>query len=126
MAAPCVLIVDDNKMMQEMLVKIFMLEGMETRTATNGERALQILRQERPDIVILDLNLAGHMNGTDVLRTIRGDAQIARTPVIMLTFENLADDSPQAKGADLLMLKPVDPDMLVRLVERLLQKGSPT
>lgn len=126
MAAPCVLIVDDNKMMQDMLVKIFLLEGMETRTATNGERALQILRQERPDIVILDLNLAGHMNGTDVLRTIRGDAQIARTPVIMLTFENLADDSPQAKGADLLMLKPVDPDMLVRLVERLLQKGSPT
>lgn len=126
MAAPCVLIVDDNKMMQGMLVKIFLLEGMETRTATNGERALQILRQERPDIVILDLNLAGHMNGTDVLRTIRGDAQIARTPVIMLTFENLADDSPQAKGADLLMLKPVDPDMLVRLVERLLQKGSPT
>lgn len=124
MATTRVLIVDDNKMMQDMLAKIFMLEGMETCTAANGEAALQILRQERPDIVTLDLNLAGHMNGTDVLRAIRADAQIASTPVIMLTFENLADDSPQAIGADLLILKPVDPDDLVRLVGRLLQKGS--
>lgn len=117
---PLVMVVEDHRDMQEMLVDLFQLAHIDALGAGRGDEALALMHDTPPDVVILDIDLPGDMNGLDVLRAIREDEALAATRVVMLTAQNVAARTPDTEAADLVLLKPADPDHLLRLVRRLL------
>lgn len=123
MRNPLILVVDDNPTMQNVLSMTFNLEGMDTLVAERGEYAWGLLHRDKPDLVILDVNLKGKISGIHILRAMRKDPELSHIPVVLLTAEHVAADSPEAQAADLVMLKPADPDQLIMLAHRLMNKN---
>lgn len=119
MANPLVLIVDDHPMMRETLISVFKWEPFDTISASNGKEAMLQLRRKKPDIVILDMEMPGGMNGIEVLQEMRGDPALQAIPVILHTSEAAAASLDEAQAADLILLKPADPDDLIMFVNRL-------
>jgi CheY-like chemotaxis protein len=79
-----VLIVDDVDLSREYLSILLRRHGYRVLEAGDGDQALRVMRAERPDLAIVDL-LMPAMDGFEFVRAVRGDASIARTPVIFLT-----------------------------------------
>ena len=79
-----VLVVDDQESNRILLLKFLGADGYEVREASDGEQALQAMREVTPDVVLLDLMMPG-MSGYDVLRAKAHDPAIAAIPVLMLT-----------------------------------------
>lgn len=119
-ASPLVLVVEDEPGIASILIAYLQREGLRTQQAGDGLQALQLFRQLRPDIVLLDIHLPG-MDGVDVLREIRSDGQ---TPVIMVTA--LADDVDKLLGlrlgADDYVVKPFSPAEVVARVRAVLRR----
>src|SRR5262245_39740162 len=109
--------------MQALLVDILELAGTTTQAVGRGDTALLLIRQQAPSLVILDVDLPGTLSGLDVLRTIRNDAGLKATKVILLTAQHPAARTPEAEVADLVLLKPVAAEQLISLTERLLGAG---
>src|SRR5262249_24217186 len=118
---PYVLVVEDNREMQALLVDILQLMGLDVRAAGRGDDALVQMLREAPALVWLDGALRGMRGGIDVLTVIRNDVTLTATKVILLTAQHVAARMPEAEKADLIMLKPVDAEQLMLLAERLLQ-----
>ena len=126
MSTPLVLVVEDEPGIASVLTAYLERDGLRSRVAADGHEALQIFKQIRPDLVLLDIHLP-HMDGVDVLRAIRNEDQ---TPVIMVTA--LADDVDKLLalrlGADDFVVKPFNPPEVVarvRAVLRRTQKANP-
>ncbi len=117
---PVVLVVEDHLEMQQALVDILRWEDIDTLTAISGDEALALLHAQLPNLVILDMELRGTMNGIQVLAAIRNDPSLAGTPVVLHTSYPATGSLPEAQTADLVLVKPVIPDHLLRLVQRLL------
>jgi CheY-like chemotaxis protein len=81
---PCVLIVEDDDDVREMLAVLLRGESYDVMTATNGAEALEAMRQQRPCLVLLDLMMPV-MNGWDFRRLQLSDPDLADVPVICLT-----------------------------------------
>ncbi len=90
-----VLIVDDDKSIVEVLESYFKQAGFETHTAFNGDRALHILRQLKPELLVLDLMMP-ERDGWEVTRIVRQDQELATTPIIMLTAK--VEDEDKIEG----------------------------
>ena len=106
-----VLIVDDQNGIRILLVEVFSVEGYNTFQASNGIIALDIVRQDNPDLVLLDMKLPG-MDGLEILRRIK---QInASIKVIMMTAYGELDMLKEASnlGAVMHFTKPFDIDEL--------------
>jgi DNA-binding response OmpR family regulator len=112
-AMPRVLLVDDDPAMLRLLQVNFRIEGFETSTATHGEEALEALRADPPDAVVLDLMLPG-IDGLEVHRRIRADPALSSIPVVFLTGRAI-DDMDAPDGA-VFVAKPFDPAVLVAAV----------
>jgi two-component system cell cycle response regulator len=84
---PRILSIDDSKTIRLVLARLFRPFVCELREAANGEEGLAIATQEKPDLVILDHNMPV-MDGITMLRRMREDPGLKRTPVIMLTAES--------------------------------------
>lgn len=117
---PLVLVVEDEPAIASILTAYLERDGLRSRMASDGQEALQLFRQLRPDLVLLDIHLPG-MDGIDVLRAIRDDSQ---TPVIMVTA--LADDVDKLLalrlGADDYVVKPFNPPEVVARVRAVLRR----
>jgi two-component system, OmpR family, phosphate regulon response regulator PhoB len=120
MSKPSVLIVEDNRDMQALLVDIMQVAGLEAQAIGRGDEALVRMLKEPPALVLLDVDLPGTLSGIDVLKAIRGDAILAVTKVILLTAQHVAARGPEAESADLVLLKPFEAEQLIVLSERLL------
>lgn len=106
-----VLIVDDQNGIRVLLVEVFSVEGYQTFQASNGKLALEIVRRESPDLVLLDMKIPG-MDGLDILKHIKQiDASIK---VIMMTAYGELDMIKEATdlGAIMHFTKPFDIDEL--------------
>lgn len=115
---PTVLIVDDEqhiRLLIEQTLEELEDDGVELLTATNGEEALDVVANQHPDLVFLDVMLP-KKNGFEVAAAIKGDPATAGTTVILLTAKGQAYDREQglATGADQYLTKPFDPDDLLR------------
>lgn len=84
---PRILSVDDSKTIRLLLARLFHRFDCEWWEAADGEEGLAIASRELPDLVILDCNMPV-MDGVSMLRRMREDAALRRTPVIMLTAES--------------------------------------
>ncbi|MDF2634892.1 MAG: two component transcriptional regulator, winged helix family [Pelosinus sp.] len=122
MAQYSVLIVDDDIKLVTLLQTYFEKDGCLTYTAGNGLDALQIVREYKPDIMVLDLMLPG-LNGLDVCRKIRNDNDI---PIIMLTARDEERDRLVGLeiGADDYVTKPFSPKEVVARARAILRRAN--
>ena len=113
-----VLVVDDNHDSAETLSLLMQLIGNEVSVAYDGEQALSMAIDLRPDVVLLDIGLP-KMSGHDVAREIRRQKWSEKTLVIAITGWGQAEDKDLSRqaGFDHHLVKPVDPDALFKLIE---------
>jgi two-component system KDP operon response regulator KdpE len=108
------MVVDDDPQIRRVLRTAFVAQGYEALDARNGEEALEMLRDEKVDLVILDVNMPG-MSGLETCRAMRSVSEI---PIVMLTVRDAEADKVEAldAGADDYMTKPFgSPELLARI-----------
>jgi CheY-like chemotaxis protein len=112
-----VLVVDDHQDGAESLAMGLRLEGHDVQVAHDGETALAACRRHEPQMVLLDLALAGGMDGYEVARRLRRIPPLARACVVAVTGLGTSEDRRRAHeaGFDFYLLKPVDPRELHEL-----------
>ena len=116
-----ILIVDDELIMRESLAAWLQRDGHAVQTAASGESALKKCRENRFDILLLDIKMEG-MDGLDVLRRIKeSDADVA---VVMITAYGSVATAIEAmkNGAHDYLLKPFDPSELAILIEKIIRQ----
>ena len=117
-----VLIVDDDVRILGMTRRALKMEGYRVLTATSGESALDVLDQETPDLVLLDIVMPG-MDGYTVCRRLRQSLQI---PIIMVTVKGNAEEKVAGleAGADDYVVKPFSIAQLVARVKAVLRRAK--
>jgi CheY-like chemotaxis protein len=118
MSLPHVLVVDDSE-----VIRTFEQSALSghysTSVACNGREALDKLRQARPAAMLLDLSMP-EMSGMEVLTTVRADAALAGTPIIIVSSEDHRRDDCLRAGADQFLAKPVRAPELLATVHRVI------
>ncbi len=120
------LIVEDNIVILTMQKQIFEMEGYDIITAQEGMDALKKVHQERPDIVLLDVNIPG-MNGFELCRQIKEDPALSDTVVVMISAVYYSDEDAKkgmAMGADAYFTKPYENEALQSKIKELLDKSG--
>jgi PAS domain S-box-containing protein len=117
-----VLVVDDNRDAMESMAMLLGFWGHEVSTAGDGTEALDLVQQQRPHVVLLDIGLPG-IDGYEVARRIRAQENVGKPVLVALTGYGQAEDRQRAReaGFTLHLVKPVEPDALQRalaLVDR--------
>lgn len=121
---PKVLIVDDEpfiRLLLEQTLEELEDEGVELITADNGETALEIIRDETPEIVFLDVMMP-KMNGFDVCNTVKNELGISGVYIVLLTAKGQEFDRQKGidVGADIYMTKPFNPDEVLDKAKQIL------
>ena len=114
MSVARILVVDDDPQIRRVLRTALVAQGYEAVDARNGEEAIERLREEKPDLVILDMNMP-RMNGLETCRIVRTTSDV---PIIMLTVRDTEADKIEAldAGADDYVTKPFSsPELLARI-----------
>ena len=116
-----VLVVEDDELLVKVLERLLMVSGFDVWSAPDGESALELVRDARPDVVILDGRLPG-MHGFELLRRLKELPELEHIPVIFLTAQDLEEDIVRAlsMGATDYVVKPFKPKELVARVFRAL------
>jgi two-component system, OmpR family, alkaline phosphatase synthesis response regulator PhoP len=120
-----ILIVDDEphlRMLIHQTLEELEDEGVELLTACDGEEALETVKAEKPNLVLLDVMMP-KKNGFDVCHAVKNDLGMSGTYVILLTAKGQEFDRQRGQevGADLYMTKPFDPDALLEKARSVLQ-----
>jgi two-component system, OmpR family, response regulator MtrA len=117
-----VLIVDDDTALAEMLGIVLRGEGYEPFLCSDGDKALAAFREQKPDLVLLDLMLPG-TDGIDVCRAIRAESGV---PIVMLTAKTDTIDVVVGleSGADDYVMKPFKPKELVARIRARLRRSE--
>ncbi|MEY3764252.1 MAG: hypothetical protein RLZ42_912 [Armatimonadota bacterium] len=121
MSSPRILVADDEPALLRLLEFVLGRRGYIIQGVTNGTAAVEILKTESPDLVILDVMMPG-LDGYEVLTYIRETAHLEGLPVVMLTARAQLDDIQLglSLGADAYLAKPFDPEDLLSVVESLI------
>lgn len=116
-----VLVVEDDEDNRRIVTKILTLDGFEVAEAVDGNQALRMTRDWRPDLILLDLGLPG-LNGWEVAKQIKADAQLRSIPTIALTAFAMRGDEEQARaaGCDDYLPKPARPAEIRDIVHKYL------
>lgn len=123
--APRILVVDDDRDFVYLTSMILTKEGYEVASAADGEQAFRTMKEERPDLVLLDVMMATPLEGVSVARKMAADADLKAVPIVMISS---IDSSRHAAllpddlhiPTDAWISKPVDPDHLLRTIRRFL------
>ena len=104
-----VLAIEDNKVNMLLVSRVVEAEGYELLRAEDGPEALDLLKETRPDLILLDVNIPG-INGLDLARMIRDDEKLATVPVVATTANVLVGDKERCleAGCDEYLPKPLD------------------
>jgi CheY-like chemotaxis protein len=114
-----ILAVDDDPTIQQLLVVNLELEGYDVIVASDGEEALERIRKDKPDAVLLDVMMP-RMDGMEVCKAAKADPETASIPIVILSAKAQQDDIAQGAdvGADAYLTKPFDPLDLIETVQR--------
>ncbi len=115
-----ILVVDDTESNIDILVEI-LGDDYDVSVALDGESALEIVAEEPPDLVLLDIMMPG-MDGYEVCRRLKADKKTMDIPVIFVTAEEKIDEKINGYdvGASDYITKPVDPDFVKKIVKKYL------
>lgn len=122
MTALRILLVEDNELNRDMLTRRLNRAGLEVIPAGDGKAGLDAMRAERPDLVLMDMNLP-IMDGWTACREARADSELADIPIIALTAHAMETDRQGAleAGCDDYATKPIDFPGLLTKIEKLTQ-----
>jgi two-component system response regulator MprA len=118
-----VLVVDDDPRILSMMRRVLEVDGYSVLSASDGEQALDVMRQQEIDILVLDVMMPG-LDGFEVCRTVRRESGV---PILMLTARDEASDKVTGLdcGADDYVVKPFNPDELLARLRALLRRIQP-
>lgn len=122
-----VLIIDDDPNYRQLMGEVLQPHGWRVLEAGEGETGLEEVRRSRPDVVLCDL-LMPRCNGFQVCRAIRADATLRNTKIIVTSGRDFEADRTSARqaGANEYLTKPILPDEIVRILDRLSASGGTT
>jgi two-component system, cell cycle response regulator DivK len=118
-----ILLVEDNELNRDMLIRRLQRRGYQVDSAINGKEGLQKAESFMPDLILLDLSLP-EMDGWEVLRHLKEHEQLKKIPVIALTAHALLSDRDRAfaAGFDDYDIKPIELPRLLQKMETLLNR----
>ena len=114
-----ILIVDNDASLVAFLAFFFEDRGFTVYTAHDGSEALELARRHKPPLILSDM-MMGQVHGFELIREIRSDPELARTPVIIMSAKSYKSDIDRARelGATDYVVKPFKTEELLELVER--------
>ena len=121
-----VLVVDDSAVIRDLITVNLELEGIEVVGCGDGEEALRLVREVRPDVITMDVVMP-RLNGLDAAERLRSDPKTAHIPIVVVTARAGQADLDRAReiGVEGYLTKPFEPAELVALVGRLAREGRP-
>jgi len=122
-----VLVVDDNRTYLETISSLLSESGLEVSTAMDGVEAMDIIRQQKPDVVVLDIVMP-RMNGYEVCREVKGDESTKHIRIVVCSTKDQAFDIEWAKRnqADAYVTKPFKPEELLATIKQQLREIKET
>jgi len=119
-----ILLVDDHPDIRRMM-RFTLGKSFEIHEAEDGQSALDVARQIKPDVVVLDIMMPGGLDGLQVLDAIRSDSELQSTLVILASARGQASDIEIGiqKKADAYFVKPFSPLQLIACIQETLSKG---
>lgn len=113
------LVVDDDPDIRDIIMMVLDMEGYMVTGLDNGQEVVQFVRQQHPDIVLLDVML-GDADGRDICRALKTDPATEAIPVLIVSATHgTADPKTSSCGANDLLAKPFDIRELIARVKRL-------
>ena len=121
-----ILIVDDNPMNMKLVRVLLTGEGYDVRTAADALEALEILKEWRPLLILMDIQLPG-IDGLELTRQLKADSTTEQIIIIGLTAYAMKGDEERilAAGCDGYIAKPIDTRTLPHVIATLIEKSSP-
>ena len=125
MTSPQILVVEDNERNMKLFRDVLQASGYRTLEAATGERAVELVFEHRPDLVLMDIQLPD-IDGVEALERLRADERFSSLPVLALTAQAMEGDRERflAAGFDDYLSKPVDIAEFVTTVKRFCEGGS--
>jgi|SRR5690554_5343281 len=119
-----VLVVDDDPDFCEITRLILSKRGYEVETASNGDMALRMMREERPAVMVLDVMMAGVLDGVSVAHAMADEPDLCKVPIVMVSSIASSQSADMFPTDDYIPIdawisKPVQPDELIATVSRL-------
>jgi DNA-binding response OmpR family regulator len=117
-----IVVVDDEPEIVKLVAKLLEARGHRIATGRDGQEALDLVAAERPDVLVIDLNLP-KVDGFEVVKRLKGASATKDLPIVMMTaaFPSVQDaDRGLGLGADEYVVKPFLREVLVHNVERLI------
>ncbi|MFE9362592.1 response regulator [Streptomyces sp. NPDC006978] len=119
-----VLVVDDNKVIRQLIRVNLELEGFEVVTAADGVECLDLVHEVRPDVITLDVVMP-RLDGVQTAARLRADPRTGHLPVAVISACTPYEvGSGSAAGVDAFLAKPFEPSELVRMVRRLVDREN--
>jgi two-component system, cell cycle response regulator DivK len=124
MSPRTILYVEDNEVNRRIVRDLLQRTSYRLLEASDGEAGVALARRERPDLILMDLQLP-RISGIEATRTLRREPATADTPIIAITSFALAGDEEQARaaGATTYLAKPYSPRVLLALIRSFLPEG---
>jgi DNA-binding response OmpR family regulator len=118
-----ILLVDDEPELLMLVEARLLANGYEVGTASDGQAALEKVKLDRPDLIILDLMLP-KMDGFRVCALLKKDSLYAKIPIILFTAKVQKESQKMGEeaGADAYVIKPFEPQILLKKIQELIQK----
>jgi two-component system, cell cycle response regulator DivK len=120
-----VLVVEDNPLNMKLFSAMIAAEGYEVLEAKSGQDGLELAQRQRPDLIIMDIQLPG-MSGLEVTQSLKADAATHDIPIIATTaFATRGDEEIiMASGCDAYMAKPIAISQFLELIESFMASAA--
>jgi CheY-like chemotaxis protein len=113
------LVVEDDFFTRDVLSLTLRRAHMDVDVASSGEEALEYLKKTQPDVAIVDLHMP-KVNGYDLINIMRNDEKLKHIRIIIITANPSAKSTPEARMSDAFLLKPIDINRMVSIIEHLM------
>lgn len=122
-----ILVVDDDPDFVEYTRIVLESQGYEVQTAATAEQALRMMRQDKPDVALLDVMMSYVLDGLNLTRQMRDDPELRNIPVIMISAIVSREEAgvfptDEYLAVDAFMTKPVEPADLLQQIAALIQR----
>lgn len=111
-----ILAIDDEPGFLQIIKVVLERRGYQVVGATDGRSGLELVEQQRPDVIILDEMMPG-LSGTEVCQTLKSDPKLASIPVVLHTARQFTPEQSAEIGADALLRKPSLPTDILAVVD---------
>jgi CheY-like chemotaxis protein len=120
-----ILVVDDDRDFVHIIRTILQAEGYQVSTAANGDQALEMMREDKPDLVLLDVMMSTTLEGVSVSKELESDPKLKEVPIVMVSSiatTEYASEFPDEERIPIeaWLSKPIQPSVLLKTVQRFL------